>query len=254
MSYLRLCIFAVFIFLNLTLASASESEKKVQALPKADEVLRHLDYLYRSDAAISEVSMSIKTPEWERKMEIKIWSRGLDDTLIRIISPAKDAGIATLKQGNQMWNYFPKINRVMKVPPSMMMSSWMGSDLTNDDLVREVSWEKDYKTSISRDGQNLKLELVPHEKTVTVWSKIVMTVNGDNWLPIEQIYYNERNEALRKIEFDKVKTINDRTIPMQMMVIPLNKKGHSTTLEYRSIDFKPKLDDDIFSLRNLKRP
>jgi outer membrane lipoprotein-sorting protein len=227
---------------------------KKNPLPEASTVLHKLDYLYRASSSLAEVKMVIETPDWTRTLEMTMWSRGLKDTLIRIKSPKKDQGIATLKHDQDMWNYFPKINKVMKVPPSMMMSSWMGSDLTNDDLVRESSFENDYEHDIAAAGDNkLQLTLTPKKNTVTVWSKIDLVVNRDSLLPQQEIFYNERGETIRKILFKDVKTIDGRTLPTAMVVIPLKKEGHKTTISYQKLDFDIELDDDIFSLRNLKQ-
>ena len=104
---------------------------------KVDKILDRMDKLYRSSQSSASMTMKIKTPHWEREMKLKSWTKGLEKTFIVIDYPRKDKGVATLKKGNEMWNYFPKINKVIKVPPSMMMGSWMGSDFTNDDLVNE---------------------------------------------------------------------------------------------------------------------
>ena len=125
----------------------SVNNSVVFAETEAVSLLKKIDELYRSDSSISTMKMRIVTPNWNRTLELQSWTIGMDDTFIRILSPKKDRGVATLKKGREMWNYFPKINKVIKVPPSMMMGSWMGSDFTNDDLVREVSLVKEYNVN-----------------------------------------------------------------------------------------------------------
>ena len=120
----------------------------VFAESSVEELLDQMDRLYRSDSSHATIEMQIVTENWERTTIMEVWSRGMDDTLIKILSPRKDKGIKTLKHGNQMWNYFPKINKVLKVPPSMMMNSWMGSDFTNDDLVKENTLADDYLSKL----------------------------------------------------------------------------------------------------------
>jgi outer membrane lipoprotein-sorting protein len=225
-----------------------------EKLPDPKEVLSELDTLYRSQTSRAEMSMSIETPDWTREMTMQVWSKGMDHTLIRVLTPRRDRGISTLKQDDQVWNFFPKIDRVMRVPPSMMMGSWMGSDLTNDDLVRDSSYAEDYKSSIKRDGEELILELVPKETTVSVWARIEMRMQDEKpWLPIEQKFFNDRGEATRSIRFSEVKSIGGRTIPTKMEVIPLTKKGHKTSIEYKSIEFDIELDEQIFTLRHLQQ-
>lgn len=116
--------------------------------PEVQEIIDRVDRLYRSDTSYGEIEMTIITPDWRRRLRMKIWTEGMDKTFLYITSPQKDAGIATLRIGSEMWNYFPKINKVMKVPPSMMMGSWMGSDFTNDDLVKESSLLRDYSARL----------------------------------------------------------------------------------------------------------
>ena len=145
----------------------------VYAGEDASSLLERVDKLYRSDSSYAEMEMRIVTENWERTMTMEVWTRGMDDTLIHLLSPRKDRGIKTLKLGNQMWNYFPKINKVLKVPPSMMMNSWMGSDFTNDDLVKENTLVDDHHARLVDHPEDPEkfflIELVPKEYTVTLW-------------------------------------------------------------------------------------
>ncbi|MFW7379641.1 MAG: outer membrane lipoprotein-sorting protein [Oligoflexus sp.] len=241
---------STLLLLLLTNLGWSQDKK----LPDPKEVLRALDYLYRADSSQAEMTMTIETPEWTRSLSMQVWSKGLDHTLIRILSPKKDRGISTLKQGDQMWNFFPKIDRVMRIPPSMMMGSWMGSDLTNDDLVRDSSYEEDYTYTIKKVDDKLVLVLTPREATVSVWGRIEMRMKVEKpWLPLEQSFFNERDEAVRRITFSDVKDFEGRKIPSKMEVHSLTKKGHKTSIEYQSLKFDIKLEEDIFSLRNLQQ-
>ena len=197
--------------------------------------------------------MSIVTPNWQRTLEMQSWTIGMDDTFIRILSPKKDRGVATLKKGREMWNYFPKINKVIKVPPSMMMGSWMGSDFTNDDLVREVSLVKEYHVEQKDQGDNHQLILIPKESTVTVWARIEILVKKETLLPIEQSYFNERGEKVRSMYFSDIREFSGKKLPSKMSMIPHNKKDHKTVIEYVELEFNTTMDVDIFTLRNLKK-
>jgi outer membrane lipoprotein-sorting protein len=166
MKKLSILLLAVF-SLILLVSKASAEELTV------DEIVDRMDRLYRSDTSSAVVEMEIVSEHWRRTLNIDIWSEGLDKTFMHINSPKKDAGIATLRINNEMWNYLPKINKVMKVPPSMMMSSWMGSDFTNDDLVKESSLREDYDAKIiepeGSDPDNFYVELIPKEDIPIVW-------------------------------------------------------------------------------------
>jgi len=173
----------------------------------AATLLKKMDELFRSKSSIAMMKMQIITPNWQRTLAMKSWTIGMDDTFIRVLSPRKDRGVATLKKGKDMWNFFPKINKVIKVPPSMMMGSWMGSDFTNDDLVREVSLVEEYQVSKSIEGENYRLTLIPKKETVTVWGKIEFIVNQQTLLPLEQSYYNEKGAKVRTMVFSNIRAI-----------------------------------------------
>lgn len=218
----------------------------------AATLLKKMDELFRSKSSISMMKMQIITPNWQRTLEMKSWTIGMDDTFIRVLSPRKDRGVATLKKDKEMWNFFPKINKVIKVPPSMMMGSWMGSDFTNDDLVREVSLVEEYQVSKSIEGENYRLTLVPKKDTVTVWGKIEFIVNQQTLLPLEQSYYNEKGAKVRTMVFSNIKDFAGKKMPAVMTMMPLNKTGHKTVIEYVEAEFDIDLGDNVFTLRNLQ--
>ena len=157
---------------------------------QAVELLRYVDSLYRLEASIAEIEMKIVNPNYQRTLRVKVWSKGTAYTLLKLLAPAKEKGIATLRRRVEMWNYFPKMNRVMKIPPSMMMGSWMGSDFTNDDLVRETSLADDYLVTVGTESPgtlarkkqkglapDVTLVLTPRKNTVTVWGKVIIDMD-----------------------------------------------------------------------------
>lgn len=216
-------------------------------------LLKKVDELYRSDSSVSTMTMRITTPNWQRSLTMQGWSVGMDDTFIRILSPKKDRGVATLKKGREMWNYFPKINKTIKVPPSMMMGSWMGSDFTNDDLVREVSLVKEYEVEKKDENDNFRLVLMPKKETVTVWGRIEILVEQKSLLPIEQVYFNEKGEKVRTMTFSDVKEFSGKKLPAVMSMVPHNKEGHKTEVIYEELSFDQPLGDNVFTLRNLQK-
>jgi len=219
----------------------------------AAALLKKMDELFRSKSSVATMKMQIITPNWQRTLEMQSWTIGMDDTFIRVLSPRKDRGVATLKKDKEMWNYFPKINKVIKVPPSMMMGSWMGSDFTNDDLVREVSLVEEYEVTKKSEGDNYRLTLIPRENTVTVWGKIEFIVNQQSLLPLEQSYFNEKGDKVRTMLFSDIRDFNGKKMPAIMTMMPLNKTGHKTVIEYVEAEFDIELGDNIFTLRNLQK-
>ncbi len=232
--------------------AASESAAPVDVR----EIIRRIDRLYRSESSYSELEMEIVTPHWQRTLAMNGWSLGMDKTFIRITSPKKENGVATLRIENEMWNYLPKTNKVMKIPPSMMMSSWMGSDFTNDDLVKEFSLFEDYNYELIEVEDASKdfiyINCIPREDLPVVWGNIVIAATREDYLPVWQKYYDEAGKLMRVLNYSDVRKFGDRTIPATMEMIPRAREGHKTVIRYLKLEFNQKVDDEVFSLRNLR--
>jgi len=181
----------------------------------------------------------------------------MDKTFIRILEPKKERGIATLRLGNEMWNYLPKTNKVMKIPPSMMMSSWMGSDFTNDDLVKEFTFIESYHfqliTPENPQPGVLYVKCIPKEGLPIVWGHIIIAVRQQDYMPLWQKYYDEKGKLMREMIFKEEKAFGQRKIPSVLELIPRTKKGHKTVLRYLEATFDKKIDENIFTLRNLRQ-
>ncbi|TKB44421.1 outer membrane lipoprotein-sorting protein [Thalassotalea mangrovi] len=223
------------------------------ANPSGIELLKKVDELYRSDTSIAKMSMTISTPDWQRTLQMQSWTRGMQDTFIRVLAPKKDRGVTTLKIDQEMWNYFPKINKVIKVPPSMMMGSWMGSDFTNDDLVRESSLVEDYFVDSEESGDDILLTLTPKKDTVSVWAKITILLQSDSLLPREQAYFNENGDKVRQMTFTNIQQFSGKTIPATMTMVPLNKSGHKTVIEYQQAEFDVDIAEEVFTQRHMMK-
>ena len=223
---------------------------------RALDLVRKIDELYRSKSSYAQVEMEIVTPDWQRTLVLKAWSLGLDKTLIRILEPKKEAGVGTLRIGNEMWNYLPNTDKIIKIPPSMMMSSWMGSDFTNDDLVKEFTFVSDFTfRMVTPDGAQpglVYVECRPKPGVPVVWDKIVIAVRESDTLPVWQEYYDEKGRVARRLDYSEVKTFGRRTIPSVMEMVPQTKQGYKTVLRYRDVRFDLPLEDSFFSLRSLQ--
>lgn len=244
---------SLLLSLAIFLAAASSG-----AAPKPgktpEEILRQVDEMYRAKSSYSEMLMRIETPSWTREMEMKGWGRGMDETLVKILSPAKDRGVGTLRVKSEMWNYFPKINKVIKVAPSMMMGSWMGSDFTNDDLVRESTLTKDYSMTLQETSDLYRFTLTPKATTATVWGKIEVVVQKADLLPVEYVYWDEKGEKIRVMTFEDIRQFGKTKVPARMVMTPLKKPGHRTIIQYKALQLDLDLDTGVFTQRNLTRP
>jgi outer membrane lipoprotein-sorting protein len=222
------------------------------------EIIEKADAKHRGISSYGEMSMTIVRKNWTRTVEMKSWTKGSDQAMIYITSPVKEKGQVFLKRGKEMWNWMPSIDRMIKIPPSMMMQGWMGSDFTNDDLVEQSSSVKDYKhtllgKSIVREVLCYKIELIPKEDAPVVWGKIIMWITVDGFDTWAAEYYDEDNELVNVEKAYDIKTMGDRTIPTRIEIIPVGKKGEKTILQIIDMKFNEKLEDDFFSQQNMKR-
>ncbi len=217
------------------------------------DIIDQMEQLYRGSSSDSKITMVIETPRYQRSMQMSGQSMGREFGFFRILSPKKDRGIATLKRDEEMWNYFPKINKVIKVPPSMMMGSWMGSDFTNDDLVKETQLIDAYDIQMTETDDQYRFTLTPKEQTVTVWGSIDYVVSKSPLLPLSQSFFDDQGEKIRVMTFSAPKEIGGRLMPSILEIEPLNKPGHRTRVIYDEIVFDPPgITEQTFSMRNLK--
>ena len=226
------------------------------AQESAREIVQKIDELYRASSSYAKMEMEITTPHWQRTLRMETWTEGTDKTFIRITEPKKEAGTATLRLGNEMWNYLPKTNKVIKIPPSMMMSSWMGSDFTNNDLVQEFTLLEDYHFKIVQPDTSreryLCIRAVPREGKPIVWGKQLITVREEDYIPVREEYYDEQGELMRVLKFRDIRQLGEREIPTEMVMIPKTKEDHKTIIRYLDAEFNIEIEKKIFSLRNLR--
>ena len=227
------------------------------AEPTVEEILKKTDDLFRQEHSIMTMEMYVKTERYERKMKMEITSLGTEKSLIKIVEPAKDAGTCTLKVDKNIWNYLPKVDRVMKIPSGMMGGSWMGSHLTNDDLVKENRLSEDFTTKMistpetSKD-QIYEIELIPKPDTPIVWGKIVSRSRAD-LLPIDIRYFDEDGTLVRTDKFDEIKEMDGYLMPTRFTIIPADKPEEKTEVNYLTIDFTTEVSEKAFSLQALRK-
>ena len=222
-----------------------------------EAIVKQMDELYRSETSQTNMEMQIVTPHWERTLALEVWTQGMDRTFILINSPKKEKGVATLRIGNEMWNYLPKTNKVMKVPPSMMMGSWMGSDFTNDDLVKESSMLDDYTYELITPADalpdHLYIQLLPKEDSPIVWGKLIVAIRVSDQIPTWQHFYDETGRLTRVMNFKEIRSFDGKTIPSVMEMIPQNKEGHKTVVRFVDAEFDKGIDEKVFTRRNLQK-
>ena len=221
-----------------------------------DAVVKYFEDMYRSKSSISEVELKITKPRYQRALGMKVWTKGEEKVLIVIQSPPREKGTATLKVEKNLWNYLPRIKRTIRIPPSMMLTSWMGSDFTNDDLVRESSYSKDYTykfvgRSEKPAGWLINFDAKPD--VVGLWKRFELVVSEDGRIPLQAKYFDRKDRHARTIYWSEVKDFDGHIIPSKMTLIPEDKQGHKTELAYSDIDFNVPVPENMFSLSELER-
>lgn len=237
------------LFLSMTMLSQAQS---------AIDIIRKTDEKVRGKSNSSEMKMTIVRPEWKREITMKGWSLGTEYSIILITAPARDKGQAFLKRDNEMWNWQPTIDRVIKLPPSMMLQSWMGSDFTNDDLVKESSIINDYThvlvgDSIINDMEVYKIELTPKPDAAVVWGKIVTFIDKEEFNQHLVYYYDEDNFLINTMVMSDLKMMGGKLLPAKMEMIPTEEPENRTIIEYIDMQFDIGVTENFFSLQNTKR-
>jgi len=219
------------------------------------QILDRVDDMYRGESSHGTMTMKVVTEHWNREITIEGWSKGKELSLMRILSPKKEKGTATLKSGKNIWNYLPKVRRIIKVPSSMMGGSWMGSHFTNDDLVRESRMADDYDFALgpTADKNVAVIECKPKEDAAVVWGKVVVRVRRNDWMPLNMEYFDEDMELARTMTFTDFKKLHGRLMPTLTRMTPSDKPDEFTEMRYEDIEFDITLDPDLFTLRRLQR-
>jgi len=240
------CIIALLSCLPLHGAAEDDADILVE---------KAFDY-WRGISSYSEFSMTIHRPEFERTMEMRGWTKGRSDALFFVLKPAKDAGNGSLKKGRDMWSYNPKINRAIKLPPSMMSQSWMGSDFSNDDLAKSDTIIEDYEHAIidtGKVGDHLvyTIESTAKEEAPVVWGKLLLVVR-DDYILLNEKFFDEDMVLIKEMTTDKLEVFSGRIFPQVWTMSRVDEEERFTRLVYKAIEFDIEIEDRIFTLASLK--
>ena len=224
----------------------------------AEEIIKKADEKTRGKTNTSTMQMEIIRPTWKRSVSMKSWGRGMDFSLTYITAPAKDKGQVFMKRKTEMWNWMPAIGRMIKIPASMMSQGWMGSDYTNDDILKESSIVKDYSHKIVAeekldDFDTYKIEMLPKEEAAVIWGKVYKWITKDEFIQIRSEYYDEDDDLIKSdLAFD-FKIMDGRLIPTRIEIVPANEEGKKTVLYIQDIKFDVDLPESFFSQQQMKR-
>ncbi len=224
----------------------------------AREIVRDALNHWRGLTSQGEMTMTIHRPDWERSMSMESWTQGEKRSLVRVTAPRKDRGNGTLMDGNNMWTFSPKINRVIKVPSSMMSQSWMGSDFSNKDISRADDIVEEYDHTLLSESQVddhavYEIQSIPHEDAAVVWGKEVLVVRSDNVL-IEHRFYDQDGELVKTLSTLEIGEMGGRTVAVQQRMEKVDAPDEWTEIIVDAVEFNVELSDSVFTLSNLRNP
>lgn len=225
----------------------------------ATEIVRLANEKFNGEkSSVGVMSMTIVRPTWERTISFKNWTLGTEHALTLITAPARDKGQTFLKRGREMWTWTPSISRLTKLPPSMMSQGWMGSDYTNDDILKESSVVNDYTHEIigeeDIEGRSCyKIKLLAKEDAAVVWGHQLRWIDKKDFLFLKSELYDEDGYLIRTELGSEIKILDGRLIPTRLELIPAEEEGYKTIVVFETLEFNRPIDEGFFSQQNMKR-
>ena len=243
-----------FFLLILLVISAPGSAEERDAKTIVRDAIDH----WRGISSYTEMTMIIHRPDWERSMTMRAWTKGDDHSLVRVVEPKKDRGNGTLTDDKSMWSYSPKINRVIKIPSSMMGQSWMGSDFSNKDVARadEIIDEYEHTLLGTEDVDGIvvyEIEAIPHEDAAVVWGSEVLRIREDHVM-LEHSFFDQDGELVKSLQTMEITDMGGRTIAKQQRMNKADKPDEWTEIQVIDVDYDVELKDSLFTLSNLRNP
>ena len=223
----------------------------------AKQVVKKATDNVRGESSQSELIIKTVRPTWQREMTLKTWTQGEKYAMILVKTPVKDKGVAFLKRDKEVWNWVPVLERSLKMPPSMMTQSWMGTDFTNDDLVKESSMVEDYEHSFAGDTTIANrdcyiIQMIPKPEAAIVWGKLILCIDKKDFLELHTKFYDEEGELINVMNASDIKRMDGRLIPTYLEMVPADKKNQKTILIYSSVSFNKPIAASFFTLQQLK--
>ena len=244
-------------FISISLACLLSPIVHATDISPRDLIQQAMDH-WRSNSSYSEMTMTIHRPDWQRSMSMRSWTKGDKTSLVRVTLPKKDAGNGTLTKDNNMWTFAPKVNRIIKIPSSMMSQSWMGSDFTNKDVSKSTDIIDQYDHTLletrEEDGHTIYvIESIPHEEAAVVWGKEIVTVR-DDFVLIEQQYWDQDGILVKVMKTREIKKLGGRTVASTIRMGKVDAPDEWTEMSVQDIQFDLSHPDSLFTLSNLRNP
>jgi len=220
----------------------------------ARQLVQQVQDRLRSASSVTRYAMHVETADWQREVRLDAWDdRAKKRFFIRILAPKKDKDTTWLKNGGNLWMYLPKLERDIRIPPSMMLSNWMGSDFSNDDLVKMESVVGDYTHRIlAAEGGVVTVESIPRPDAAVVWGKIIRRISS-HAMPLSEDYYDEHGRHIRKLVFDRVRMMGGREIPTRWRMQTDATPDKHTVMLLERVSFDASIADSVFTRRHMRR-
>ncbi len=245
---------AIILFAIIPLFTLDLYTQDIEAI----EIIKKADQLLQGQSNYGEMTMTIVRPSWERSLSFKTCSKDREFSLTLVTDPAKEKGQTFLKRQNDLWSWNPKISRLIKLPPSMLSQGWMGSDYSNDDILKESSMVVDYEHTLvgyeEIAGKDCyKIEMIPYEDAAVVWGKVVKWISKDGHMQLKTTYYDEDDYLIKTEVCSEVKIMGDREIPTYIEIIPEDESGNKTIVIIDKIIYDINVSESFFSQQNMKK-
>ena len=223
----------------------------------AKDIVKRADDKMRGQTSQAEMIIKTTRPTWTREMTVRTWMKGTEYAMILIQSPVKDRGTVFLKRKKEVWNWLPTLERSIKLPPSMMSQSWMGTDFTNDDLVKESSVVEDYNHTIAGDtliaGKSCYIiQMIPKPESAVVWGKLIVCIDKEDFLELHSRFYDEEDGLVNIMNSFDIQDMDGRLVPTRLEMIPMDKKNQRTEIIYKKILFNRPIDDAFFTIERMR--
>lgn len=248
-----------FLLLMFSAAAASAAAEPVtDAEADAARVVRAAVDHWRGLSSYSLLSMEIHRPDWNRTMSMRVWTKGDDRSLVRVTEPAKDRGNGTLTDDDEMWSFSPKVNRVIKIPSSMMGQSWMGSDFSNRDIARQDDIIDQYDHTMldvgDDDGHTVySIQSVPHEEAAVVWGREVLAIR-DDYVVLSHDFYDQDGELVKSLQTLEIAEMGGRTVASRQRMTKADEPGEWTEIRVEDVEYGIEISDSVFTLSSLRNP
>lgn len=242
---------ALFVVVILAIGLPSET----LAGDRAKEIIQRGESKLRGMSSQALMTMTVKRADYRRDLKLRSWTSGNAFALVEILDPVKEEGVSSLRKRDQMWNYLPKVDQVVRVPTSLMLQSWMGSDFTNDDLMKSSSLVRDYTHRVAKTDKKARTVLVectPKPNAAVVWGKVFYWARQRDSLPVKQAYYDDAGVLVRTVWFSKFRKMDDRVIPTVVTIRQANNPHEYTTVKYQKVLYDRALTDDLFNRDRLR--